>query len=95
MDYLDSEPELLASFRDEDFIGTLFERSVSDAFRGDDGRFFTPRNIILLVGEMLAALLKSENPDREMATYTACDPCCGSARFLISWSEIQKRWMQD
>lgn len=87
LDYFDRNKDLLRALRDEDFIGTLFERSVSDAFRGDDGRFFTPRNIILIVREIMRLLLEKQNPNREMADYTVCDPCCGSARFLIYWSE--------
>lgn len=88
LDYLHRNQPLLYSLRDEDFIGTLFERSVSDAFRGDDGRFFTPRNIILIVREMMRLLLTKEDPDKRISDYTVCDPCCGSARFLIYWSEL-------
>lgn len=88
LDYLDNNKDILRALRNEDFIGTLFERSVSDAFRGDDGRFYTPRNIILLVREMMRLLLKHENPEHPISSYTACDPCCGSARFLIYWSEL-------
>jgi N-6 DNA Methylase len=87
-EYLGSNPDLLQSLRDEDFIGTLFERSVSDAFRGDDGRFFTPRNVILIIREMMRMLLKKRDKTRPISSYTVCDPCCGSARFLIYWSEL-------
>lgn len=88
LDYLSRKPALLRALLDEDFIGTLFERSVSSAFRGDDGRFFTPRNVILIVREMMRALLIRENPERAMSSYTICDPCCGSARFLLYWAEM-------
>jgi type I restriction-modification system DNA methylase subunit len=87
-EYLNVNRAVLYALRDEDFIGTLFERSVSDAFRGDDGRFYTPRNIILLMREMLRLLLSRENAKRPLSSYTVCDPCCGSARFLIYWSEL-------
>ncbi|MFO8035028.1 MAG: N-6 DNA methylase [Anaerolineales bacterium] len=88
LDYLDDNPTILQAFRDEDFIGTLFERSVSDAFRGDDGRFFTPKNIILVVREMTRLLETSVRQDLDISELTVCDPCCGSARFLIYWSEL-------
>jgi len=88
LEYLNTNREVLYALRDEDFIGTLFERSVSDAFRGDDGRFYTPRNVIILMREMLRILLTKENPSRPLSSYTVCDPCCGSARFLIYWSEL-------
>jgi type I restriction-modification system DNA methylase subunit len=87
LDYLHRNKALLRSLRDEDFIGTLFERSVSDAFRGDDGRFFTPRDVILIVREMMRLLEHKLQPERKISEYTVCDPCCGSARFLIYWSE--------
>lgn len=90
LDYLTSNQSILNSFRDEDFIGTLFERAVSDVFRGDDGRFFTPRNAILIVREMLRLFLKKTEPERHLTSYTVCDPCCGSARFLVGWSELIK-----
>ena len=81
---------LLLALRNEDFIGTLFERAVSDAFRGDDGRFFTPRNIILIAREMMRLLLEKQQPGRPISSYTFCDPCAGSARFPIYWSELIK-----
>jgi type I restriction-modification system DNA methylase subunit len=87
LDYIERNENLLLALWDEDFIGSLFERSVSDAFRGDDGRFFTPRNVILIVREMVWLLEKKLYPDRNISDYTVCDPCCGSARFLIYWSE--------
>jgi len=90
LDYLGHNKGLLRSLRDEDFIGTLFERSVSDAFRGDGGRFFTPRNVILIVREMMHLLEQKQYPGRKISDYTVCDPCCGSARFLIYWSEYIK-----
>jgi type I restriction-modification system DNA methylase subunit len=90
LDYLDRNRDLLRALRDEDFIGSLFERSVSDAFRGDDGRFFTPRSVILIVREMMRLLEHKLQPERKISEYTVCDPCCGSARFLIYWSEYIK-----
>ena len=95
LDYLHRNQLVLRSFRDEDFIGTLFERSVSDAFRGDDGRFFTPRNIILIVREMMQLLESKHYPRRSVSDLTVCDPCCGSARFLIYWSEFITREIRE
>lgn len=94
-DYLDRNRPLLRALRDDDFIGSLFERSVSDAFRGDDGRFFTPRNVILIVREMMRLLEHKMEPNRGMSDYTVCDPCCGSARFLIYWSEYIKEEIEE
>jgi type I restriction-modification system DNA methylase subunit len=88
LDYLRNNEDILQAFRDEDFIGTLFERSVNNAFRGDDGRFFTPHNIIILVREMMRMLLEKTAPERPISSYTVCDPCCGSARFLVYWSDM-------
>ena len=59
LDYIVSRKPLLEYLTDEDFLGSMFERLVSDAFRGDDGKFFTPKNVILIVREIMLRLLAS------------------------------------
>ena len=78
-------PEYPSTLKEVDFLGTLFEKTVSTAFTGSNGQFFTPKNIILLVVEMMSILEKT-TLQNDMSQYTVCDPCCGSARFLIFWS---------
>lgn len=78
-------PEYRSALKEVDFLGALFEKTVSTAFTGSNGQFFTPKNIILLVVEMMSILEKT-TLQNDMAEYTVCDPCCGSARFLIFWS---------
>ena len=85
LDYIAGREALLTYFTNEDFLGTLFERLVSDAFRGDDGKFFTPKNIILIIREILLLRIKGDGEDP--TAITVCDPCCGSGRFLIYWAE--------
>jgi type I restriction-modification system DNA methylase subunit len=58
LDYIAGREALLTHFTNEDFLGTMFEQLVSDAFRGDDGKFFTPKNIILIVREMMLVFLR-------------------------------------
>jgi|GEM_PF-2985707 len=87
LDYIADRDALLECFTNEDFLGTLFEQLVSDAFRGDDGKFFTPKNIILIVREMMLVFLRKQLTDGDQRPLTVCDPCCGSGRFLIYWAE--------
>jgi hypothetical protein len=50
---------------------------------GEHGQFFTPAN----VSNMMARLVYSSEP-REGETI--CDPCCGSGRFFISVSKVNR-----
>jgi type I restriction enzyme M protein len=59
---------------DRDAIGDAFEVFISPALRGSEGQFFTPRNVVKLVVEIL-----DPQPNERII-----DPACGSGGFLIS-----------
>jgi hypothetical protein len=77
--------------REEDFIGILFETLAahSEVFDKKEGRFFTPQNIILTVVEIVGSLF--ERNSIEFSGLSVCDPCCGSARYLVHWANRLKR----
>lgn len=56
-----------------DVKGTAYETIVSDTLKKEDGQFFTPRNIIRCMVEML-------NPSDNQRVL---DPACGSGGFLV------------
>lgn len=56
-----------------DVKGTAYETIVSNRMKQEDGQFFTPRNIIKCMVEML-------NPDENTRIL---DPACGSGGFLV------------
>jgi type I restriction enzyme M protein len=57
---------------DRDVIGDAFEEIIGTAFRGGEGQFFTPRNIV----EMMVEGLQPTSGENVM------DPACGSGGFL-------------
>lgn len=77
---------------DRDAVGEAFEVFIGPALRGGEGQFFTPRNVVKMVVEIL-------DPE---AGETILDPACGSGGFLIValehvWRKIenlagQKGW---
>lgn len=80
---------------ERDAIGDAFEVFIGPALRGPEGQFFTPRNVVQMVIDIV-------NPQPgEMVI----DPACGSGGFLITalnhiWSQIEaqgkkKRWTRD
>jgi len=77
--------------REEDFIGILFETLAahSGVFDKREGRFFTPKNIILTVVEIVGSLF--EKNSIKFSGSSVCDPCCGSARYLVYWVNRLKR----
>ena len=77
--------------REEDFIGILFETLAahSGVFDKKEGRFFTPKNIILTVVEIVGSLFEKKSVD--FSNLSVCDPCCGSARYLVYWVNRLKR----
>jgi len=77
--------------KEEDFIGILFETLAahSGVFDKKEGRFFTPKNIILTVVEIVGSLF--EKNSIEFSNLSVCDPCCGSARYLVHWVNRLKR----
>ena len=57
---------------DRDVIGDAFEELIGTAFRGGEGQFFTPRNVV----QMMIDVLSPQAGDRII------DPACGSGGFL-------------
>lgn len=69
---------------ERDAIGDAFEVFMGPALRGEEGQFFTPRNVVRMMIEIL-------DPDPEE---TIIDPACGSGGFLIValdyvWKKIE------
>ncbi|GAF90461.1 unnamed protein product, partial [marine sediment metagenome] len=79
---------------DRDAIGDAFEVFIGPALRGAEGQFFTPRNVIRMMVEIL-------NPE---PSEKIIDPACGSGGFLIValthvWEQLrelakQKAWTE-
>jgi type I restriction enzyme M protein len=59
---------------DRDAIGDAFEVFIGPALRGAEGQFFTPRNVVQMMVEML-----DPKPGERII-----DPACGSGGFLIT-----------
>ena len=71
---------------ERDVITEAFEVFIGPALRGGEGQFFTPRNVIKMIIEML-------NPS---AGESLIDPACGSGAILVTalehvWQDIEKR----
>jgi type I restriction enzyme M protein len=69
---------------DRDAIGDAFETFIGPALRGAEGQFFTPRNVVKMIVEIL-------DPEPEEMII---DPACGSGGFLITaleyvWKKIE------
>lgn len=58
---------------DRDSLADAFEIFIGKALKGDKGQFFTPRNVVKLIVEIL-------NPTEND---TVIDPACGSGGFLV------------
>ncbi|HZP66983.1 MAG TPA: N-6 DNA methylase [Rudaea sp.] len=77
---------------ERDAIGDAFEVFMGPALRGEEGQFFTPRNVVRMMVEIL-------DPGAEE---TIIDPACGSGGFLIValdyvWRKVEaagkkKKW---
>ena len=70
---------------DRDAIGDAFEVFIGPALRGAEGQFFTPRNVV----QMIIDILDPKPRERII------DPACGSGGFLISalehvWGHLRK-----
>lgn len=70
---------------DRDAVGDAFEVFIGPALRGAEGQFFTPRNVIKLIVEMI------DPQPGEMVI----DPACGSGGFLIAalehvWAKLHR-----
>tara|TARA_R110001583_G_scaffold188357_1_gene350427 strand:- start:1603 stop:3411 length:1809 start_codon:yes stop_codon:yes gene_type:complete len=77
--------ELCISESERDVIGDAFEVFVSQALKGDEGQFFTPRNVIKMIVEII-------DPDEESMII---DPSCGTGGFLIEslryvWNKVEE-----
>ena len=75
--------DLCITESERDVIGDAFEVFVSQALKGDEGQFFTPRNVIRMIVEMVDP---GENT-------MIIDPSCGTGGFLIEslryvWGKI-------
>jgi type I restriction enzyme M protein len=57
---------------DRDIIADAFEELIGTSFRGGEGQFFTPRNVV----QMMIDILQPKEGDRII------DPACGSGGFL-------------
>lgn len=57
---------------ERDVIGDAFEEIIGTAFRGGEGQFFTPRNVV----QMIIDVLQPSSGERLI------DPACGSGGFL-------------
>jgi type I restriction enzyme M protein len=69
---------------DRDAVGDAFEVFISPALRGGEGQFFTPRNAVRMVIEMI------DPSPGEMVI----DPACGSGGFLVAaleyvWKKVE------
>jgi type I restriction enzyme M protein len=76
--------DLCITESERDVIGDAFEVFVSQALKGDEGQFFTPRNVIRMIVEIV-------DPDEKTMII---DPSCGTGGFLIEslryvWSKIE------
>ena len=84
--------EITGAMRDA--IGEAFEVFIGPAVRGEEGQFFTPRNVV----QMMVALLNPEPGE------LIIDPACGSGGFLIValehiWQKLEaegneKKWSE-
>ena len=69
------------SITKDDVKGFAFEKLLGRTFRGELGQFFTPRNIVEFIVDVL------DPQEGELI----CDPCCGSGGFLINAFEYIKK----
>jgi type I restriction enzyme M protein len=61
-----------------DVFGFFYGKFFSDVFRGESGKFFTPRQVV-------SAMVKLGNPT---PGEVVCDPACGSGGFLVWASKM-------
>jgi len=64
-----------------DVVGDAFEELIGTAFRGGEGQFFTPRNVVKMMIEVL------DPKDNSLII----DPACGSGGFLANLSLYLKK----
>lgn len=76
--------ELCITESERDVIGDAFEVFVSKALKDQDGQFFTPRNVIKMMVDII-------DPDEKTMII---DPACGTGGFLIEslryvWNKVE------
>lgn len=78
----------LYSLRDStrDAVGEAFEVFIGPSLKGSQGQFFTPRNVVKMIIDMI-----DPTPDQKII-----DPACGSGGFLVEalryvWAKVQAR----
>ncbi len=69
---------------DRDAVADAFETFIGPSLKGAQGQFFTPRNVVQLVAEMVQLNSKDH----------VADPACGSGGFLVEslrrmWAEVE------
>ena len=74
---------------ERDAIGDAFEVFIGHALKGAQGQFFTPKNVVKMIVNMID--LKT--------TDKIIDPCCGSGGFLIEalknvWQKTEKKYTE-
>lgn len=72
---------------ERDVIADAFETFIGHALKGGQGQFFTPRNVV----KMMVEILQPTETDKII------DPACGSGGFLIDalkyvWDEAEKKY---
>ncbi len=73
LSYIVSKLETISiSNAERDIVADAFEELIGTSFRGDEGQFFTPRNVV----QMMIDILKPKSGERIL------DPACGSGGFL-------------
>jgi type I restriction enzyme M protein len=71
---------------ERDAVGEAFETFIGPALKGPQGQFFTPRNVVKMVVDMV-----DPQPDEKII-----DPACGSGGFLVEalrhvWRSVDER----
>ncbi len=69
-----------------DAVGDAFEVFIGPSLKGGQGQFFTPRNVVKMIIDMIDPM-----PDQKII-----DPACGSGGFLVEalrhvWFKVQER----
>ncbi len=72
---------------ERDVVADAFETFIDHALKGGQGQFFTPRNVVKMIVDIIAP----------QETDKIIDPACGSGGFLIDslkyvWGKIEKKY---
>ena len=70
---------------DLDTKGIAFEKFIQDFFKGKIGQYFTPRNIVRFVVDIMA-------PERGQRVL---DPACGSGGFLLNAMDYVRKYAKN